>query len=72
MSERKKRKSKSMSVKGHSCPSPSPACHKLKVETFQKLSLIITHKLIRKCFLTFSLTDGGRRGEKKTEAKPQN
>lgn len=42
--------------------SSAVACHKLKVETFQKLSLIITHKLIRKCFLTFSTH---RRGEEK-------
>lgn len=46
------------------------ACHKLKDETFQKLSLIITHKLIRKIFLDILHTETGR--GKKTEAKPQN
>lgn len=45
------------------------ACHKLKVKTFQKLWLIITHKLIRKLFLDILHTDVEG---KKTEAKPQN
>lgn len=51
-------------------PLSAVACHKLKVETFQKLSLIITHKLIRKMFLDILHTQTGR--GKKTEAKPQN
>lgn len=51
-------------------PFSTVACHKLKVKTFQKLSLIITHKLIRKMFLELLHTETGR--GKKTEAKPPN
>lgn len=49
--------------------SSTVACHKLKVKTFQKLSLIITHKLIRIMFDILHTQTG--RG-KKTEAESQN